>query len=406
MTEAEPLIFEGLKVIDCGTWIAGPVSATILADFGASVIKVETPGAGDPYRAYASYPTSPKSDINYCWITDARNKRSITLNLKEPEAREILMRMVKECDVFVTNQPVPTRERFGLRYEDLAPLNDRMIYASLSAYGEDGPDARLEGFDGVAWWARTGLMDQVRAAGQIPGISVPGMGDHPTAVTMYAAIVTALIRRERTGKGGRVHTSLLANGLWSNACLASGAFVNADFPPFQETYTPHVIPSRDLYETSDGRLLQLYMVRTQDELDALLASIGRHDILADPRFDGMENRIANGVALISEIKKTIKTRTAAEWMAHFHKDGVPVTPVAKTPDVASDPQVHINGMVKQPTGPGVPSPVIIDHPINIDGMPTVGPRHAPEVGENTAEILAEMGFSAADIASMKSRGIT
>ena len=142
MTEDSELIFSGLKVLDVGTWIAGPVSTTILADVGASVIEVETPGLGDPFRALATGPLSPNSDVNYCWITDGRNKRSITLNLQTPEARDILIRPVKECDVYVRNQPFPTRGKLGLRYEDLAPLNERMIYASLTAYGEEGPDAQ------------------------------------------------------------------------------------------------------------------------------------------------------------------------------------------------------------------------------------------------------------------------
>ncbi|MBA4179450.1 MAG: hypothetical protein C0506_02580 [Anaerolinea sp.] len=406
MTDDSGLIFSGLKVLDVGTWIAGPVSATILADFGASVIKVESPGLGDPFRALAGGPLSPNSDVNYCWITDGRNKRSITLNLKTPEARHILIRLVKECDVYVTNQPFPTREKLGLRYEDLAPLNERMIYASLTAYGEEGPDAQLEGFDGVAWWARTGLMDMVRAPGATPGMSVPGMGDHPTAVTMYAAIVTALMRRERTGKGGKVHTSLLANGLWANACLGQAALVEAEFPVRDDGSAPPRSPNRVLFETADKRLLQLYMVRTQEELDGLFVAAGRLDMLSDPRFMNLESRMANAAPLIAELKATFRQKTAKEWMAIFRAEGVPVTLVAEMQDLLHDEQLYANRMVVPPTGPGVPAKVVINHPINIDGLATVGPRHAPEVGEHTAEVLAEMGFSEAEIAGFAERGVT
>src|SRR5512139_840622 len=215
MANENDLLFEGLKVVDVASWIAGPVAATILADYGADVIKVEMPGTGDGYRALAAAPGMPVSDVNYTWMMDSRNKRSLTLNLKDPRGKAILLRLVADCDVYVTNQPMPMRRALGLTYDDLKQINPRMIFASLTAYGEDGPERDREGFDLVAYWARTGLMDLVRTGDVEPAQSLPGMGDHPTAVALYAAIVTALFRREKTGAGSEVHTSLLANGVWA-----------------------------------------------------------------------------------------------------------------------------------------------------------------------------------------------
>ena len=223
-------LFDGLKVVDAGTWIAGPVSSTILADYGADVTKVEMPGDGDAYRRLAHGPGTPNADINYAWAQDARNKRSITINLKTDEGRAILKKLVAQCDVYVTNYPLPMRRRLGLTYDDLKPLNPRMVYASLTAYGEYGPEQDREGFDLVAYWSRSGLMDVVRAPGAKPAHSLPGMGDHPTAISMYASIVTALLHRERTGEGGMVHTSLIANGVWAASCIAGAKFANgSDF---------------------------------------------------------------------------------------------------------------------------------------------------------------------------------
>ncbi len=399
MENGEPLLFEGLKVLDVGSWIAGPVAATILADFGASVIKVENPGTGDGYRRMAQGLQYPKTDINYSWLVDARNKRSLSLNLKSGEGRDILLRLVRECDIYVTNQPPPLRAELGLTYNDLAPLNPRMIYASLTAYGETGPDSELEGFDAVTYWARSGLMDQVRAAGAMPGPSVPGMGDHPSAVSLYAAIVTALIRRDRTGKGAEVHTSLLHNGIWSNACYVQAALVGADFT----RRAPIVSPNRSLYETSDGRLLQLYMVRTQEEVDRLLMASGRDDLLADGRFDEPAKRMANAAAFIAELSAMFRTKTAAEWMALFRETNVPVTWIATMEEIPHDVQMIANGMFVPPTDPSVPASLVINHPVNITGMPMAGPRPAPELGEHTDEILAEMGLAPAEIASLRDR---
>src|SRR6202011_1596850 len=156
------------------------------------------PGRGDPYRALPQVAGNPSSPHNYAWILESRNKKSIALDLTKPDAREVLYRLVADADVFITNYPPPVRRRLGVTYDDIAPLNPRLIYASFTGYGEFGEEAHRPGFDSNAWWAR----------------SVPGMGDHPSAIALFAAIVTALYRRERTGKGGHVGSSLMANGAW------------------------------------------------------------------------------------------------------------------------------------------------------------------------------------------------
>lgn len=401
----EGYLFAGLKVLDVGTWIAAPVAATILADLGADVIKVEQPVHGDAYRKLADSPIGPRPPVNAYWIGDARNKRSITLNLQMAEAREVLMTLVRECDVYITNQPTSTREAFGLTYEQLSQVNPRMIYASLTAYGEDGPDAGREGFDGVAWWARTGLMDQVRAWGHAPGMSVPGMGDHPTAVTMYAMIVTALLRRERTGKGSHVHTSLLANGVWANGCYVQAALAGGTFERRDGEPPEPLSPNRVLFETADGRLLQLYMIRSHDELDGLLIAAGRPDLLVDERFASPEARAAHMGEFIATLHSMFATKTAAEWLEVFGETGVNVTPVARMEDIPLDAQLRANGTLVPPSDPSVEMPLILNHPLNIDGLGTVGPRHAPSLGEHTAEVLAELGMSAAGIADFESRGV-
>ena len=209
-------LFSDLKVIDCASWIAGPAAATIMSDFGADVIKIEPPGAGDPWRARSA----SGAPNDYYWQLTSRNKRSLALDLKHEAGRAVLYRLVADADVFVTNFPLPVRDRLKLAPGDLLPLNPRLIYASFTAYGEAGDEAAKTGFDSTAYWARTGLMDAVRAdEDTVPARSAPGMGDHPSATGLYAAIVTALYRREKTGRGGMVRSSLLQNGLWANGCF-------------------------------------------------------------------------------------------------------------------------------------------------------------------------------------------
>ena len=197
-------IFSGLKVVDFASFIAGPGAAVILSDFGADVIKVEPP-AGDLWRNGHKIPPQPQAKDAYPWHLANRNKRGITLDLKSPSAQQVLEKLVKWADVLIVNTPHPARKRLKLEYDDVAQWNPRLIYADLTGFGEKGPDAELPGFDITSYWARSGLLSMTRDAGAPPTWPVAGSGDNATAVGIYSAIVTALYRRERTGKGVVCH---------------------------------------------------------------------------------------------------------------------------------------------------------------------------------------------------------
>ena len=399
---SEQLLFADLKVIDMSSWIAAPVAATILADFGAQVIKVEPPEAGDGYRNFALMPSSPTSDVNYTWEMDNRNKRSIALNLKTEQGRKILQQMVAESDVYITNTPQAMRRQWGLTYEDLAQINPKLIYASLTAYGEDGPERDREGFDLVAYWGRSGLMDLVRAPGADPAPAIPGMGDHPTAVSLYASIVTALLSRQQTGKGSHVHTSLLANGMWSASCIAQGVFAEADFTLHGQLADR--LFTRLMYEAADGRWLQFSMVRTDEEVDMLFTLIGRPELLLDPRFVDAQSRVMNGDVLVQAMRDALITEPSGYWMTTLTEVGVPVALVGQVGELSTDPQVLANPMTLTPA-PEVGMPGVIKHPLNIDGLASRSPGPAPDLGEHSKEILAELGYSDADIAGMENQGV-
>ena len=323
-------LFSGLKVIDCASWIAGPAAATIMSDFGADVIKIEPPGAGDPWRGRST----SGADNDYYWQLTSRNKRSLALDLKHKAGRDILYRLVGDADVFVTNFPLPVRDRLHLAPDDLLPLNPRLIYASFTAYGEAGEEAPKTGFNSTAYWARTGLMDAVRAdVDTPPARSAPGMGDHPSATGLYAAIVTALYRREKTGRGGVVRSSLLQNGLWANGCFVQTRLFGEPVPhrPTREQ-APNALANH--YRCRDGRWFIMALFNEERQLRPLLNAIGREDLAGDPRFATKEARKQNAPALVAELDETFAARDMAEWRKILDGVGVTFGVVGRIDDVA------------------------------------------------------------------------
>src|SRR5271167_2382779 len=273
-------VFSGLKVVDLASFIAGPSAAVILSDFGADVIKVEPP-SGDTWRAGHKIAPQPRASDAYPWHLANRNKRGITLDLKSPGAGLVLQRLVEWADVLIVNTPHPARKRLTLEYDDVVKWNPRLIYADLTGFGEKGPDADLPGFDITAYWARSGLLSMTRDAGEPPTWPVAGSGDNATAVGLYSAIVTGLYRRERTGKGSYVTTSLLAEGVWSASVSIQAASCEAKF------FGPHdrMHPANaalNVYRSSDGTWFVLIV--TPDKADIVANAIGRADLLKDSRF--------------------------------------------------------------------------------------------------------------------------
>ena len=397
-------IFSDLKVIDCASVIAAPTAAMMLGDFGADVIKIEQPGDGDMLRMLSHVPTTPEAGNDWFWQLDGRNKRGLCLDLKHPKGMAILHRLVAQCDVFITNHPASVRNSLGLNYEDLAPLNETMIYASLTAYGEQGPERERKGFDQLAYWARSGLMDLMRAPDTTPTQGLPGMGDHPTGVALYAAIVTALLHRERTGEGGRVHTSLLANGLWSAAGAAQGVLAGGDMTAYRDdnrTYSAMLRP----YQASDGRWLQFNMIRNEELLSLLLAAMEAIELMADPRFGDMEALWTHRQAFGDELQSRIGNKTSDEWLEIFAAFDLPVNRIALVEDLLNDPQVSANAMAETPSDPSIEVPVLINHPVNVDHLNKVGPVRAPSLGEHSKQILSELGVAEAEVDELLSDGV-
>jgi crotonobetainyl-CoA:carnitine CoA-transferase CaiB-like acyl-CoA transferase len=394
-------IFDGLKVLDCASFIAAPAAATVLSDFGADIIKIEPPGMGDPYRNLPKLPGYPASEHNFAWLLEARNKKSLALDLTKPEAQAVLYKLVAESDVFITNMPPLIRSKLGITYDHLAHLNERLIYASFTGYGEKGEEANKPGFDSSAYWARSGLMDLVRAdTNTTPARSVAGMGDHPCAMAFYGAIVTALYQREKTGKGAHVASNLMANGVWAASLLAQAKLCGAKFGERRpreralNAVTNH-------YQCKDGRWIILSVLSEDRQWPTLARCIGREDLIDDPRFATRPDRHARSVELIRIFDEVFATKDLAEWRKILDGNGLVFGVVGILDDIPNDKQMLDNEVL-------VPfendTMLTISSPIWIDGARKVQPRKPPAVGEHSDEILRQAGYDEATIGTLRASG--
>ena len=383
-------MLQGMRVIDCGTYISAPAAATIMADFGAEVIKVEQPFTGDPYRnehpslmalhtvrgAQKDKSAATTDKISPNWVIDGRNKKSIGLNLNSPEGKQVLIDLVKEADVFITNFPLDVRGRLSITQEEIRAINPRIIYASFTGFGEVGPEALNRGFDATVWWARSGLMDLVRTGSNPPTRLPPGLGDHNCSVSLFASIVMALLRREQTGEGAHVGTSLLMNGYWSNALSAQATFCGEPVSR-QPDRKESRIPMRNAYRCKDDRWLILSVIPDQRRWE-LLREAMESDLLDDPLFTDVAGRV-------------FETRTLKEWTERLRAHDVTFGPVAEMHEIFEDEQAMANGVFVPFAGSDL---LTVTSPFWVDGFEKPAPMPAPRVGEHTEEILTSLGYSA------------
>jgi formyl-CoA transferase len=395
-------IFSGLKVVDLSSFIAGPGAAVILSDFGADVIKVEPP-KGELWRlvnrvqAYV-----PMAKDAYPWHLNNRNKRGLALDLKSPDAGKIMERLVKWADVLIVNTPHLARKKLKLEYYDVAQWNSRLIYADLTGYGEKGPDANLPGFDVTAYWSRSGLLSLTRDAGSPPTLPFGGTGDSPTAVGLFAAIVMGLYRRERTGKGSYVTTSLLAEGVWSASVAIQAALCEAKFSPQHDRKNP-ANAGMNIYKSSDD--IWFLLVVSPDKIPAVAEGIGRTDLLRDPRFADPAKLAVNMGQLTAILDEIFSAQPMAHWREVLDKANVTYGLVLDPHDVIKDPQLIENDIIVPLEGAGGNLKSTISSPIQVHGVIKVPAKRAPELGEHNEEILKEIGFDEKEIEGFSASGM-
>jgi len=393
-------IFSGLKVVDVASFIAGPSAAVILSDFGADVIKVEPP-SGDPWRHGHKIPPQPQAEDAYQWHLANRNKRSITLDLKSPSAQQVLQELVTWADVLIANTPHPARKKLKLEYDDVVRWNPRLIYADVTGFGDKGPDADLPGFDITSYWARSGLLSMTRDAGVPPTWPVAGSGDNATAIGLYSAIVTALYRRERTGEGAHVTTSLLAEGVWSASVSIQAALCGAKFFGLHDRKNP-ASAAMNVYRAADGTWFVLIV--TPDKLVAVAKAIGRPDLLTDPRFSDPAKLMTNMPQLTAILDDVFSAQPMAHWYAVFNGIHVTFGAVREPEEVINDPQLRSNEIVIPLEGAGGKLTSTVNSPIQLRGIAKIPAKRAPVLGEHNQEILQQLGFTVAEIDGLCASG--
>ncbi len=383
---------EGLRVVELGVWVAGPAAGGILADWGADVVKIEPPG-GDPARTFGRmlgvdpidrYHQSPPFEM------DNRGKRSVVLDLTTDDGRAGALDLLADADVFVTNIRTGALRRIGLDFAALAATNPRLVYGLITGYGTEGPDADKPAYDVAAFWARAGLAHLLTRPGDLPPFQRGGMGDHSAGMTLAGAVCAALVARGRTGSGQLVTTSLYRQGAYT---------VSFDLTTFLITGRAIEIGQRESmanpcmnnYTAGDGRRFWLVGLQTNRHWPALCAAIGRPDWLTDPRFATAQARAGSAVELITELDAIFAGKPLDEWAEIFA--GQPDlfwSPINSMADVIGDEQFHaVGGVVYAPGADGASVPMVAT-PADFHGTPCEVRGCAPELGEHTDAVLAEV----------------
>jgi crotonobetainyl-CoA:carnitine CoA-transferase CaiB-like acyl-CoA transferase len=384
----------GVTVIECSSFVTGPYAAALLADLGARVVKIEAPPDGDPYRYFA-----PDRNFSPNFAHLNRNKESLALDLKNEKGKAICVELVKKADVFVENFRPGTAERLGLGYETLRAMNPKLVYCSISAFGQSGPYADKPGFDTLGQ-AMSGLLSLLTDA-EDPKVMGIALSDYTTGMSAGYGILGALLAREKTGAGARVETSLLQATLSFIGETAAGYLRTGQIPDRRaRVKNAHAFA----FVAKDGLPLVVHCSVPEKFWDAFLKAVERMDLSMDSRFGTRDSRSKHYAALEQELAKTFAARTRSEWLKRLDESDVPAAPLYNMAEVLSDPQVKHLGLLEETEHATAGKLKFVGSAVSYEGIQRKKSAPPPLVGEHTSKILAELGYSAEQVRQLAVQG--
>ncbi len=387
---------EGIKVIEVAQWVAAPGAGALLADWGADVVHVEHPVTGDSMRGLSNVGGLA---VDWLFELDNRNKRSITLDISCKEGQFVLYKLLEKADVFITSLRPSELERYNLEYSALSRLNPRLIYASLTGYGNKGPDKERRGYDVSAFWARSGFMACIKEPDRPPLFSRGGMGDHTTSIALACGITTALYARERTGVGQEIDVSLYNTGVWVLSVDMSCALSTGEYAPLRRrSETPAMT---NVYQTKDNKWIYFVHLQQDPYWSGFCKALGLERIENDEKFNSMVSRMMNNDELVAMVEESIAKRTLEEWKPILDQYQLIYSPAQDPTDVAKDEQAWANDFFAEVEHPTLGKIKLVANPIKLSKMPSSIRTTAPQSGQHTEEVLLENGYTWDDIARFK-----
>ncbi len=393
-------LLDGIRVLEVANWLAAPAAAALLADLGADVIKVE-PHRGDPWRGLRW----SGDEANYSFEQDNRGKRGMALDLGHPKAKEIVHRIAGNVDVFVTNLLPRRRRRFGLTYDDLKPLNSRLIYLSFTGYGERGPKNDMLGMDFGAFWARSGIMGLMGWPGEPPILQRGGMGDHTTSLGLLAGVLGALYHRERSGEGQEVSSSLFGTALWVIGTDLQRTLVTGRGSERRPYRHENKSPITNWYLTKDDKWLILENPNPVPYWRRTCRALGLSELEDVPEYSTVEGLQEHCVELNALFDKIFATKTREEWGALLDEQQVIWAPIQDLTEVAEDPQASAIGALASLKHPEYGDYRTINLPVKFSASEDGARGPAPETGQHTEEALLEYGYSWGEIEGLRDEGV-
>jgi crotonobetainyl-CoA:carnitine CoA-transferase CaiB-like acyl-CoA transferase len=389
-------ILDNITVIECATFVTGPYATALLADLGARVIKIESPPEGDPYRYFAP---DPAFSFNFAHLN--RNKQSLVLDLKAPQGKELCLELLKRADVFVENFRPGTAERLGIGYRTLNAVNPRLVYCSISAFGQTGPYAEKPGFDTLGQ-AMSGLLSLLSDPSD-PKVMGMAVSDYVTGLSAGYGILGALLAREKSGAGCRVETSLLQATLSFIGETAAGYLRTGNVPNrMARVKNAHAFA----FLCQDKRPLAIHCSVPEKFWLALLRAADRMDIAADERFETRDLRRENYQALEQALAPTFAAKSRDEWLKVLEAHDVPAVPLYNVAEVLDDPQVRHLELIEAVDHPTAGKLKFIGGPVHYENMPKEQSAPPPLVGEHSCALLRELGCDDEAIKFLHAQGVT